>query len=1133
MTRLVEQQAGREVENQEDMPSSPKKETNMKQTLRQSNVSDSDYAQANGQDSESDVPISSDEWPSSPIQHTRNQLPSDSSTETAKDIHSHEQEPPNTSKEALSPVRNEENNLGTKSTAQEYPSAQAPSLQSRCCPSSKASQEKVTESSNPNSTEDESCQYVCELPGCSQAFNKRRGLNYHLLHHHNLTPRSKDSRRMLTSTASTIQGDSQKSLSQNSQRKSSGALEASSSQLLDSKLRRIEPREEIIDLTQQSDGNNSYTDSAEEPSDREECELRDNLSVLSPNSESNHLEEKVSHTGDIAQAHHESPEADHSTLKFQTSHQDPTQIEARSSSPESTLETAVPRALCETEKDDFVSFAPPAKRRRLDISQPNFKAGYRPTEVSEPQTSISTKVDTEQSNGSVIDMEKLLEDQSANPDETVFSGKCMPSTDNILSKAWSVSTNDTSAKSDRKRKPSGSAIPSPNTWKRRRHQRRLLGLDFSQGTADMPDPSIMARRYREEFLASRKNSLSESYDSPSCMSSVNGTPDRKLNLRSNVQPDAIREQEQNRMATKSVTPIASPPVHFLSPSTLKFKDRPDLPSEITGVQEYQHLHEHENAKALPSAHEEYTGIDVSSTAIPSTKLGDMPVLHPLEASKPSDFAADTTAGAPERPRSETRETDLDAVSQKLQAVSSDQVSQNSTKAAIEPTLSGVQAQSLPELMTPALSITDVEPVQSSGPFFEMQADRSHLPSSSIFEQFRTTYPEYSGTFRHFVGMCKKIESLCEADRMEHMALWDDFIVRHNTEYPRYLSRCTEAVEDSLPYEKYYRSEIEKPAHTKHVVTPKNLSQILASESPPNASGSLTRSDTSSHSKADIGPHLQQEQNQIEVMTKETSRQQGKDSPDAVFQCLEKRRQRRSHLSGPTVGCATVVISQNKEASPSPVEHCLNAKNEKAAATIDLTGDDILVPESPPWGTVESPTLSAKKPSRRLPWVSSEDTVTPIRRGPVSKMDSAIVPKTRHDDLEKSANTIRAPNSAPSKLFKLSSKPNMRNTSLPRTSSFCRSKRATESSSKKRFEVKGSTPIIEMQLVESIGIDGWWKDENSPFNIFRRKYMAITPGKGNSYAQDQERESGKIRGRDRGEHPSSKISTKTTESEGMG
>lgn len=37
-------------------------------------------------------------------------------------------------------------------------------------------------------------------------------------------------------------------------------------------------------------------------------------------------------------------------------------------------------------------------------------------------------------------------------------------------------------------------------------------------------------------------------------------------------------------------------------------------------------------------------------------------------------------------------------------------------------------------------------------------------------------------------------------------------------------------------------------------------------------------------------------------------------------------------------------------------------------------------------------------------------------------------------------------------------------------------------------------------IGSNAVDEWWKDENSPFSSFARAYLAIEPGKGNSYAK---------------------------------
>ncbi|KAI9749625.1 MAG: hypothetical protein M4579_006802, partial [Chaenotheca gracillima] len=54
---------------------------------------------------------------------------------------------------------------------------------------------------------------------------------------------------------------------------------------------------------------------------------------------------------------------------------------------------------------------------------------------------------------------------------------------------------------------------------------------------------------------------------------------------------------------------------------------------------------------------------------------------------------------------------------------------------------------------------------------------------TIFDSFKESYPDYTGTLDQFVGTCAYIEWLYQNDRMEHRALWDDFAVRHVLEFP--------------------------------------------------------------------------------------------------------------------------------------------------------------------------------------------------------------------------------------------------------------------------------------------------------------------------------------------------------------
>ncbi len=99
---------------------------------------------------------------------------------------------------------------------------------------------------------------------------------------------------------------------------------------------------------------------------------------------------------------------------------------------------------------------------------------------------------------------------------------------------------------------------------------------------------------------------------------------------------------------------------------------------------------------------------------------------------------------------------------------------------------------------------------------------------TIYDLFRNTYPDYTGELKHFLNMCNRINALLQGDRMEHRSLWDDFIVRHKTEYRKYLFDCTDRGEDPIPYEKFYRDEVDEPKYVKRILTPASLKDAIAS-----------------------------------------------------------------------------------------------------------------------------------------------------------------------------------------------------------------------------------------------------------------------------------------------------------------
>lgn len=125
-----------------------------------------------------------------------------------------------------------------------------------------------------------------------------------------------------------------------------------------------------------------------------------------------------------------------------------------------------------------------------------------------------------------------------------------------------------------------------------------------------------------------------------------------------------------------------------------------------------------------------------------------------------------------------------------------------------------------------ISILDVESAKVPIPAAQVQSGYTPLPQN-IYKKFKAAYPPYPGDQKHFVAVCKKINNLLHRDQMEHQALWDDFIIRHKIEYAEYVRQCTENAEDPMPYEDFYRTEIEQPMYQERVVNRRNLWEALS------------------------------------------------------------------------------------------------------------------------------------------------------------------------------------------------------------------------------------------------------------------------------------------------------------------
>ncbi|KAF2235267.1 hypothetical protein EV356DRAFT_121962 [Viridothelium virens] len=100
------------------------------------------------------------------------------------------------------------------------------------------------------------------------------------------------------------------------------------------------------------------------------------------------------------------------------------------------------------------------------------------------------------------------------------------------------------------------------------------------------------------------------------------------------------------------------------------------------------------------------------------------------------------------------------------------------------------------------------------------------PTVDIFERFTRAYPEYSGDRKHFHNLCQKLNKLQADGKAQHRSHWDDYIIRHKTEYASYLARVNAEGEDPMSYDEYYRHEIEEPLTRQRIINPANLKMAI-------------------------------------------------------------------------------------------------------------------------------------------------------------------------------------------------------------------------------------------------------------------------------------------------------------------
>ena len=318
----------------------------------------------------------------------------------------------------------------------------------------------------------------------------------------------------------------------------------------------------------------------------------------------------------------------------------------------------------------------------------------------------------------------------------------------------------------------------------------------------------------------------------------------------------------------------------------------------------------------------------------------------------------------------------------------------------------------------------------------------------IYDRFRATYSEYTGDLDHFIAMAQKIDTLRSEDRMEHRSLWDDFIVRHKMEYHQYLLECMEKAEDPIPYERFYRDEVDEPKFTKKVITPNNLADVLA------LAGFTSRTEQPRRSGVERQPAS---------TSGSPAPVEYRPTPSRIGGVIDLTADNQEHRRRAEPKILTPIRSAKKGPRPIPWAQ-------------PVVKSDI----SPPARRKATPGSAGSSQSHPLPFLSQTSFKLPI-----SASGSPLRPRSARTDA-----------SPPAALRKDRAKPRS-NSDLVKNGTFGAAQQ--DRSSVTDWLDRTSTHGVVKEGAPPSTAD-WWTDANAPFKSFARAYVSIESGKGNSFAK---------------------------------
>lgn len=337
---------------------------------------------------------------------------------------------------------------------------------------------------------------------------------------------------------------------------------------------------------------------------------------------------------------------------------------------------------------------------------------------------------------------------------------------------------------------------------------------------------------------------------------------------------------------------------------------------------------------------------------------------------------------------------------------------------------------------------------------------------SVFDRFVMTYPDYSGNSVQFAAICSRIWTLFQKDRMEHPYLWDDFIMRHCTEYPQYMSQCVYEAVDPMPFERYYRSKILQPKYvspTGPVVTPINIHEFQPHE--PKQYTSTTRESSIGQAKyvSPKGPVISP------INIRELQPHEPKHNTSTT-------RESSTCKFPPT---ATSSREETESKTNEVIEISDQSDSSKPKAKSMGSSRPKQVRRSLPWKN------SRQVPNGESPGIKqmvSNPIILVAKQGSSAK--TSVFKEARQKATPVSPSAVKS-SARGEKISNPLSQPGMRNG-------------ATSTPALNNHHPPSQTS--NAKLAKRPNDTNWANDPHSPYNKWARNYQAITPGKGNSYAQ---------------------------------